>query len=60
MEAQQRVTYDFAGERQVRYTSAVPEVGDLVTHEGALWVVRSVDYDEVGPVIRCEPPPSGV
>ena len=48
-----RVTFDFAGAREVHYLSAVPEVGDFVTHLRELWVVRTIEEDGVGPLITC-------
>lgn len=55
-ESQMRVTYDFSGAREVHYVSAVPEVGDYVTHLRELWVVRKVEENGVGPLVICEPP----
>ena len=52
-----RVTFDFAGAREVHYISDVPEVGDLVTHGRELWVVKRVDEDDLGSVVTCELPP---
>jgi hypothetical protein len=41
------VTFRFGGpDYEVRYLSQPPEVGNLVTHVGALWVVVSVHTDE--------------
>lgn len=57
-DAQMRVTFDFSGARQVHYVSAVPEIGDFVTHVRELWVVREVEEDGVGPLITCELPRS--
>jgi hypothetical protein len=55
-DAQMRVTFDFSGAREVHYLSAVPDVGDFVTHLRELWVVRKVEEDGVGPLITCELP----
>jgi hypothetical protein len=52
-----RVTFDFAGDMEVHYTRAVPEVGDFVTHQHEIWVVRKIGVDGVGPMITCEPLP---
>lgn len=56
-DAQMRVTFDFAGAREVHYISDVPEVGDLITHGRELWVVKRVDEDDLGSVVTCELPP---
>lgn len=61
-DAQMRTTFDFAGAVEIHYISAVPEVGDFVTHLRELWVVRNIDKDGFGPLIMCElpgPEPSG-
>ena len=61
-EAQMRTSFDFAGAVEVHYISAVPEVGDYVTHLRELWVVRKIDEDGFSPMIMCElpgPEPSG-
>ena len=55
-DAQMRVTFDFAGAREVRYISAVPEVGDFVSHRRELWIVRKVEPDDVDLLITCELP----
>ena len=49
-----QVTFEFAGAWEVHYMQVVPDVGDLVTHDDALWVVRSVEPDELGLVVICE------
>ena len=51
-----RVTFDFAGAIEVHYISAVPEIGDLVSHRRELWIVRKVEQDDVGLLITCELP----
>ncbi len=51
-----RVTFDFAGTREVHYLAGVPEVGDLVSHRDEVWVVLRVDGDGAGPFITCELP----
>ena len=38
-DAQTSITFDFAGSREVHYISAVPEVGDFVSHRRELWIV---------------------
>ena len=53
---QMRVTFDFAGAREIHYISAVPEVGDFVAHVRELWVVRKIEEDGVGPMITCDLP----
>ncbi len=53
-DAQMRVTFDFAGAREVRYTSALPAVGDFVSHQRELWIVRKVEPDDVDPLVTCE------
>ena len=55
-DAQMRVTFDFAGAREVHYISAVPEVGDFVSHRRELWIVRKVEQDDVDLLITCELP----
>lgn len=50
-----RVTFDFAGAREVHYLRAAPEVGDLVTHQRELWVVSRIEEDGAGTLIKCEP-----
>lgn len=54
-----RVTFDFAGAREVHYLRTAPEVGDFVTHLSELWVVREVEENGVGPLITCELPQPG-
>ena len=55
-DAQMRVTFDFSGDREVQYVVKLPELGDLVTHRGEIWVVQSIDEDEGGAVVTCELP----
>ena len=55
-DAQMRVTFDFAGVREVHYISAVPEVGDFVSHIRELWVVRKIEPDDVDLLVTCELP----
>ena len=51
---ERRVTFRFgAAESEVHFMSQLPEVGNLVTHDDALWIVASVDDDESGPVVTC-------
>ena len=60
---QMRTTFDFAGAIEVHYISAVPEVGDYITHLRELWIVRKIGEDGFGPMIMCElpgPEPSGL
>ena len=52
-DAQTRVTFDFSGDREVKYVVGLPEVGDFVTHRGELWVVRWIGEDDGGPVVTC-------
>jgi hypothetical protein len=52
----QRVTFRFGRDTELQYLSRVPEVGDRVTHGGALWVVTDVRSDSVGEVVTCERP----
>jgi len=52
----QRVTFRFGRDTELQYLSRVPEVGDRVTHGGALWVVTDVRSDSVGEVVICERP----
>jgi len=53
---QMRVTFDFAGARDVRDLTAVPEVGEWVIHGDELWIVRSIDEADAGQVVICELP----
>jgi hypothetical protein len=53
-EPQQRVTFRFAGHMEVQYLSGLPEVGNRVSHDGELWVVRRVESDSVGALVVCE------
>jgi hypothetical protein len=53
-DSQDRVTFDFSGAREVHYIDAVPDVGDLITHGGDLWMVREVEPDDVGVVVTCK------
>ena len=55
-DAQMRITFDFAGAREVHYLRVAPEVGDFITHTRDVWVVRKVGEDGVGPLITCELP----
>ncbi len=55
-DAQTRITFDFAGSREVHYITAVPKVGDFVSHRRELWIVRKVEQDVVGLLITCELP----
>lgn len=55
-DAQMRTTFDFSGAIEVHYISAVPDVGDYVTHLRELWVVRKIDEDGFGPMVMCELP----
>ena len=55
-DAQTRITFDFAGSREVHYITAVPKVGDFVSHRRELWTVRKVEQDDVGLLITCELP----
>jgi hypothetical protein len=50
---QQRVTLDFAGNREAHCLDGVPEVGDFISHEGELWIMQRVDEDKAGPVVTC-------
>jgi hypothetical protein len=52
-DAQMRVTFDFSGAWEIHYISEVPEVGDLVSHRRELWVVRAVEFEEVGVLVSC-------
>ena len=58
---EQRVTFRFVGvdSQQVHYMSGLPEVGNLVTHEGVLWIVESISVNGNGMIVRCEPASSG-
>jgi hypothetical protein len=56
MEEQQRVTFDFAGDREVRYVAELPEAGDFVSHTSELWIVLRVDKEDAGPVVTCRLP----
>jgi hypothetical protein len=55
-DAQRRVTFDFAGVREVHYVAEVPEVGDFVSHFDELWVVSKIEDDDVDLLITCELP----
>jgi hypothetical protein len=53
---QRRVTFDFAGAREVHYISDMPEVGDFVSYMRTLWVVRQIEPDDVDLLVTCERP----
>jgi len=53
IEKQQRITFNFAGDREVQYLPQLPEVGDLVSHRGELWVVETVEEDDAGTIVTC-------
>lgn len=57
-EVNERVSFKFGRETDVRYLTRVPEVGDHVTHGSELWVVSGVETDELGALVTCEPPRS--
>ena len=42
------------GEVEVRYLSAVPEIGDYVTHDNELWLVSNVGEDAFGTAVICD------
>ena len=52
----QRVTFRYGPEREVRYMSRVPEVGDHVTHGSEIWFVSDVHTDDLGVFVTCEQP----
>ena len=56
MDGLQRISFRFGGDLEVRYLPQVPEAGDLVSHETALWVVAFVSADTVGVTVICELP----
>ena len=57
---QQRVTFRFEDDSEVQYLRDTPERGDHVSHQAALWVVASIEYDGLGALVTCEPTRAGV
>jgi hypothetical protein len=55
MDGLRRVTLRFGTDFDVRYVPEIPEPGDAVTHEGALWIVTSVATDAGGVTVTCAP-----
>jgi hypothetical protein len=53
-EVNERVSFRFGPETEVRYLTRVPEVGDHVTRGSEIWVVSAVTTDEVGALVTCE------
>ena len=53
---QQPVTFRFGEDTEVQYLRDIPALGDYVSHQGALWMVSSVDDDALGALVTCEPP----
>jgi hypothetical protein len=53
MEGMPAVTFHFGGDYEIQYSSHVPEVGDRVTHAGAIWTVVSVENTRDGVVAKC-------
>jgi hypothetical protein len=49
-----RVTFRFGDATQVHYLSQIPKPGEAVTHGRELWVVSSVEEDQVGTLVICE------
>ena len=54
MDELRRITIRFAGHMEVHYLDCLPEVGDFVSHDGALWTVTRVEIDRVGARIVCD------
>jgi hypothetical protein len=52
---QQRVTFRFEEDSEVQYLRDIPELGDKVSHQGALWMVSSVNNDGLGALVTCQP-----
>jgi hypothetical protein len=50
----QQVTFRFGRDTEVHYLERLPREGDRVALGRELWVVTSVDSDEVGVVVVCE------
>jgi hypothetical protein len=53
MEGMPAVTFHFSGDYEIQYSSHVPEVGDRVTHAGAIWTVMTVEDEGNGVVATC-------
>ena len=54
MQKQRRIAFWFGNEVEVRYLSAVPEIGDYVTHDNELWLVSNVGEDAFGTAVICD------
>jgi hypothetical protein len=59
MADQERVTFRFGREIEIKYLARVPEIGDHVARGSLLWLVTDVQSDDAGPVVVCEPPSRG-
>lgn len=56
-EPQQRVTFRFGADVDVRYLRELPQLGDFVNHRHELWVVSRVEVDSLGALVICETTP---
>ena len=53
-----RAQFTFGSKSEVRYITALPAVGDYVTHGRELWRVSSAEMDGLGLTVVCQRPTS--
>jgi hypothetical protein len=53
---QSRVAFRFESDTEVHYIRELPQLGDFVTHRGEMWVVSSVETNDIGALVTCERP----